>query len=159
MAKVILICGKICCGKSTYAEKLRNRYKAAVLSVDEIMLSIFGQYVGEKHDEYCEKLQNYLFDKSLKLIETGINVILDWGFWQRDEREYAKKFYKEHNIKCEFHYIDISDSVWRERLKKRNETTSHGENTNYYIDENLAKKFNSLFEIPEENEIDVWINC
>lgn len=159
MAKVILICGKICCGKSTYAEKLRNRYNAAVLSVDEIMLAIFGQYVGEKHDEYCENLQKYLFDKSLKLIETGINVILDWGFWQRDEREYAKKFYKERNIECEFHYIDVRDSVWRERLKKRNEATCHGENTDYYIDENLAKKFNSLFEIPEENEIDVWNNC
>ncbi len=159
MAKVILICGKICCGKSTYAEKLRKRYNAAVLSVDEIMLSIFGQYIGEKHDEYCENLQNYLFGKSLKLIEAGINVILDWGFWQRDEREYAKSFYKEHNTECEFHYIDVSDNEWQKRIKKRNETTCHCEKNDYYIDENLAKKFGSLFEIPSENEIDIWINC
>ena len=39
MAKVILICGKICSGKSTYAEQLRIKERAAVLSVDEIMLA------------------------------------------------------------------------------------------------------------------------
>ena len=157
MAKAILICGKICCGKSTYAEKLRKRYNAALLSVDEIMLSIFGQYVGEIHDEYCENLQNYFFDKSLELIEAGINVILDWGFWQKDEREYAKRFYKKQNIECEIHYIDVSDRVWEERIKKRNETTCHREKTDYYVDENLAKKFNAMFEPPAQDEIDICI--
>ena len=40
MAKVLLICGKICCGKSTYAKKLKEENNAVILSVDEIMLSI-----------------------------------------------------------------------------------------------------------------------
>ncbi len=159
MSKVILICGKICCGKSTYAEGLRKKNNAAVLSVDEIMLAIFGQHVGEKHDEYCENLQKYLFDKSLELIETDTNVILDWGFWQKDERDYAKNFYKSHNIDCEFHYINVSDKIWQERLNKRNGEVEKGEISAYYMDENLAKKFDSLFEVPAENEIDVWINC
>ncbi|HBH94615.1 MAG TPA: ATP-binding protein [Ruminococcaceae bacterium] len=157
MAKVILICGKICCGKSTYAKNLRSQNNAVVLSVDEIMLALFGQYVGEKHDEYCENLQKYLFKKSLELIETGTNVILDWGFWQRDEREEAKSFFERRNINCELHYIDISDQAWAERVKKRNLTTEHGEPTDYYIDENLAKKFNSMFEPPSEEEFDKCI--
>ena len=38
MAKVILLCGKICCGKSSYAGRIRKENCAAVLSVDEIML-------------------------------------------------------------------------------------------------------------------------
>ena len=159
MAKVILICGKICCGTSTYAKRLRNQHNAAVLSVDEIMLALFGQYVGEKHDEYCESLQKYLFEKSLELIETGTNVILDWGFWQRNEREEAKSFYKKRNIKCEMHYIDICDRTWAERVNKRNQTTGHGEPTDYYIDEKLAKKFNSMFEPPSEEEFDICIKC
>ncbi len=159
MAKVILICGKICCGKSTYAEIMRKKHNAAVLSVDEIMLAIFGQYVGEKHNEYCENLQKYLFGKSLELIETGVNVILDWGFWQKDERDYAKSFYQAHNIHCEFHYINISDKIWQERLNKRNGEVEKGILSAYYVDENLAKKFDSLFETPTEDEIDIWINC
>lgn len=41
-AKVILICGKRCSGKSTYAERLRDKNNAVILSVDEIMLGVFG---------------------------------------------------------------------------------------------------------------------
>ena len=37
MSKVILICGKICSGKSTYAEWLRVQNNAVLLSIDEIM--------------------------------------------------------------------------------------------------------------------------
>lgn len=158
MAKVFLICGRICSGKSTYAQQIREKYNAVLLSVDEIMLSIFGQYVGEKHDEYCENLQHYLYDKSLELIETGINVILDWGFWQKDEREYAKKFYKDRSIECELHYIDIPDSVWKERIRERNDAVSDGRAEAYYVDENLAAKFGAMFEPPVNEEIDVFVS-
>lgn len=159
MAKIILICGKICSGKSTYSEQIRKKYNAVLLSVDEITLALFGQYVGEKHDEYCENLQNYLYNKSLELIESGINVILDWGFWQRDEREYAKRFYAQRSIECEFHYIDVCNETWRERLEKRNSKIESGEVEAYYVDENLAKKFGSIFEAPGKDEIDVWVSC
>ena len=37
MAKVYLICGKLCCGKTTYAQKLCKENKAILLSVDEII--------------------------------------------------------------------------------------------------------------------------
>ena len=157
MAKVILVCGKICSGKSTYAQQLRRKNNAVLLSVDEIMLSIFGQYVGEKHDEYCENLQHYLYDKSLELIESEINVILDWGFWQKDEREYAKKFYKDRGIECELHYIDVPDSIWKDRIRERNGAVSDGRAEAYYVDENLAAKFSAMFEPPVNEEIDVFV--
>ena len=35
MAKVILICGKICSGKTYYARQLRDQYNAVILSTDE----------------------------------------------------------------------------------------------------------------------------
>ena len=35
VAEVILICGKICCGKSTYAAKLLSERQAVLLSVDD----------------------------------------------------------------------------------------------------------------------------
>ena len=41
MAKVFLICGKICSGKSTYARKLMENRQAVLLSADEIMLALF----------------------------------------------------------------------------------------------------------------------
>lgn len=157
MAKVILICGKICSGKSTYAEKLRVTHRAVLLSVDEISLAIFGQHIGEKHDEYVTNIQNYLFGKSLEIIKSDINVILDWGFWQRKDRDYAKQFYSSRNISTEFHYIDVCDDTWAYRLNKRNTAILAKETNAYYVDDNLAEKFAALFEKPSKTEIDVWI--
>ena len=155
MAKVFLICGKICCGKTTYAQKLCNENNAVLLSTDEITLALFGQHCGDKHDDYVERTQNYLFNKSLELIEVGINVILDWGFWMKEERDYAREFYNSRNIDCEFHYIDISDETWHARLKKRNSEVLSETTSAYYIDDNLAEKFASIFEVPNDDEIDV----
>lgn len=157
MAKVILICGKICSGKSTYAAQLRRRYNAIVLSIDEIMLALFDQHVGDKHDEYVERTENYLFNKSLELTETGATVILDWGFWTKEEREYARIFYESRGIECEFHYIDIDDETWHTRLAKRNRAVLCGEVSAYYVDEKLAAKFGAIFEAPAITEMNVWI--
>lgn len=157
MAKVILICGRICSGKSTYAERLRVENKAVLLSIDEIMLAMFGLYVGDKHDEYVERTEKYLFDKSVEIIENGINVIFDLGLWTRDERKYAKEFYSTRGIEHEIHYLNISDAIWKERLDKRNRAVAAGELTAYPVDDNLAAKFGAIFEMPDRDEIDVWV--
>ena len=155
MAKVYLICGKICSGKSTYAEQLRVQNNAVLLSTDEITLALFGQHCGDKHDEYVERTEKYLLNKSLELIKKDINVVLDWGFWTKAERKSAKGFYKSRNIECELHYIDISDETWKYRLNKRNNAVLANETSAYYVDDNLAAKFASIFEVPSEDEIDV----
>lgn len=155
MSKVILICGKICCGKTTYAKKLCAETNAVLLSVDEIMLSLFDQCCGEKlHTEYEQRLKKYLLNKSLELISKDIDVILDWGFWTKNERESVKEFFKSRDIRYEMHYIDISEDEWKRRLYKRNSAVSAGEHIAYFIDENLALKFVSIFEAPHKNEID-----
>lgn len=157
MAEVILICGRICSGKTTYAHQLRCQSKAVLLSIDEVMLSIFGQHCGEKHDEYAARTQQYPFDKSVELIENGIDVILDWGFWTRDSRDAAKAYYTSHGITCRFHYIDVNDATWHARMEERNAAVLEGKTLAYYVDANLASKFATRFEAPSQDEIDVWI--
>ena len=53
MAKVIMTCGKICCGKTTYARCLQAAGNAVILSIDEITLSLFPEGAGEMHDTYA----------------------------------------------------------------------------------------------------------
>ncbi len=155
MAKVILVCGKICCGKTTYAQKICNKNNAVLLSVDEITLALFGQHCGDKHDEYVERTEKYLLNKSLELIENNINVVLDWGFWTKLERLAVKEFYESRGIEYELHYINVSDEIWKSRLRKRNNDVLANETSTYYVDDNLAAKFVSIFEVPSEDEIDV----
>ncbi len=155
MPKVILICGKICCGKTTYANKICAENNAVLLSVDEITLALFGQYCGDKHDKYVERTEKYLLNKSLELIENNINVVLDWGFWTKLERLAVKEFYESRGIEYELHYIDVSEETWQYRLKKRNNAVLAEETSAYYVDDNLAAKFASIFEIPDKDEISV----
>ncbi len=157
MPKVIMTCGRICSGKSTYAKKLRTEYSAVILSVDEITLALFGNDAGEKHGEYVEKLEKYLFDKSVEIVGSGTNVVLDWGFWTRAERAYARKFYSERGIDCEIHYLAISDEEWDKRLEKRNADITAGRISAYCVDDGLRAKFLSIFEPPDESEIDYYV--
>ena len=157
MSKVIITCGKIGAGKSTYAEKLRKSEKAVLLSCDEITLALFDGNIGEKHDEIVERCQKYLFQKSLEIIEIGCNVILDWGLWQKEERIEAREFYKKHDVPCEIHYIHVSDVQWQANLEKRNADVLAGRTSAYFVDEGLAAKFDGLFEEPERSEVDVWV--
>ena len=156
--KVFLMCGKICSGKSVHADELRRKYRAVVLSVDEITLALFGQDAGNRLDDYAAKTKAYLYRKSLEILGSGISVILDWGFWTKEERAYAKRFYESRNIPCELHYIDIDDREWLRRLQKRNTAVRRHETDAYYVDEGLAAKFEAVFEPPEPWEIDVRIS-
>lgn len=160
MARVILTCGRICSGKSTYAKKLRETLQpTAILSVDEIMLTLFGQNAGEQHDAYVERLEDYLFQKSLELVASGIHVILDLGLWTKSERQAARNFYAANGITCEIHYLSVSDAVWHTRIAARNRAVQAGEATAYFVDETLAQKVSAWFEPPTQDEIDVWISC
>jgi Predicted kinase len=156
MTKVILVCGKICAGKTTYAKKLAEEIGAVILSVDEITLVLFGQHLGDKHDEMVEKTEKYLFGKAAEIISVGVNVILDWGFWTREERQYAVKYFSDLGIKSEWHYIDTTDRVWHKNLSKRNKAITENTENFYFIDDNIAEKFWNLFEEPAHREMDVW---
>ncbi len=158
MASVWMTCGKICSGKSTYAKELRLKHRAAVLSVDEITLALFGPEPGEKLDAYVQRTEAYLYQKSVELVETGINVVLDWGFWTKRERDEARAFYAAHGIPCFFHYLEISDQEWSRRIEKRNAAVLAHQNGAYYVDEGLQAKFAAIFEPPSPDEIDVWIS-
>ena len=108
MSKVILICGKICSGKTTYAKDIAKNMNAVILSTDELMLSLFGQYLGDKHDEMAEKTENYLYKKSVELISNGIIDDITW-------KKYLEKRNNDIvNNEQEFYYIDenIAKKFW-----------------------------------------------
>lgn len=157
MAEVIMTCGKICSGKSTYAQNLSKQLDAVILSIDELMLSVLGSDTGDKHDAYVRRCEMYLYKKSAEIVAAGTNVILDWGFWTKKQRSFAREFYRELGIKCELHYITVSDDEWRKRIMRRNAEVEAGRSDAYFIDDGLAAKFESIFQEPDESEIDVMI--
>ena len=152
MAKVIMTCGMICCGKSTYARKLQAERNAVILSIDEITLTLFPEGSGEMHDTYALRAEQYLLNLSLQILRTGTDVILDWGLWTRAVRNRIRQFYASHGgIRTELHYLRISPEEWERRIRKRNASGDAA----YYVDEGLLNKVKALFEEPSAEEVDV----
>lgn len=156
MAKIIAICGKICSGKSYYANRLRTEKNAVILSCDELTMYLFDNNLGEKHDEMSERIWAYFYKKSAELVGIGCNVILDWGFWKRTDRDNLRNFCKHHDISCEWHYVKVDDKTWFRNINERNNRVMNGDGgSDYYLDDGLMIKLQSLWEEPSESEIDI----
>ena len=133
-----------------------DKTNTLILSTDEITLALFGQYLGEKHDEITEKTEKYLLKKTVEIISLGINVILDWGFWTYKNRRYITDYFKKLNINIEWHYVDVDKETWYKNVQKRNKDIENNIENAYYIDDNLANKFWNIFEEPQKDEINIW---
>lgn len=156
MAKIIAICGKICSGKTFYANQIKEKENAVILSCDELTKELFDNDLGEKHDETAQRIWRYFKKKSVELVNAGCSVILDWGFWSKESRKSLKEFYCSQNIVCEWHYIDVDDNTWHKNIEERNSKVLNGEGgSDYYLDEGLLEKFLFEWEAPSSQEIDV----
>jgi predicted kinase len=157
MAKLLCICGKIGCGKTYYANRLKEQEHAVILSTDEVTYDLTNNQQGEGYDEFARRVNLYLRKKAVEIVNAGCTVILDWGFWTKENRKEIKRYGENNGVLVEMHYIDIDDKTWFENIEKRNnEVISGNGGSSFYVDEGLLNKVSSLFEIPEKEEIDIW---
>lgn len=156
MADIILICGKICSGKSFYAKDIAKKISAVTLSCDEISADIFHHSEGENFDAIAADIKRYLHKIAARIVKAGGKAVLDWGFWTKNERRVVSEYYDSLGISCEWHYISIPDDEWQRNIKLRNKAVLAGETTDFFVDEGLMNKLLSRFEVPERDETDVW---
>lgn len=157
MAKVIAICGKICSGKTYYANYLKTKENAVILSTDETTFDLVNNEQGEFYNIFADKVKKYLRKKAAEIVKAGCNVILDWGFWSAKERKETTVYFNSCSIDVEWHYIDIEKTKWIEQIRERNKKIKEGAGgSNFYVDEGLLNKLLSEFEEPDKGEIDIW---
>ena len=157
MAKLLCICGKIGCGKTYYANRLKEQEHAVILSTDEVTYDLTNNQQGDGYNEFAIRVNLYLRKKAVEIVNAGCTVILDWGFWTKENRKEIKRYGENNGVLVEMHYIDIDDKTWYENIEKRNnEVISGNGGSSFYVNEGLLNKVSSLFEIPEKEEIDIW---
>lgn len=108
-------------GKTTKAKQLENEYNAIRFTPDHWHLELFGDDLGHcDHDKRHSTIERIMWELAKKLLAKGISVILDYGLWAREEREF---FYREAirlDTYFQVYYMDIVKDELLKRLEKRN---------------------------------------
>ncbi len=155
MAKVFLLMGKIASGKTFLADKIVEKESAILLSSDELMLTIFDNCLGEKHDETQNKIHNYLYATSEKLLRNNINVILDFGFWTKKSRDNAKTFFEKIDCEVVRIYTDYTFEERLELLNKRNEKLKNSTKREFIVSKEMCERFDKKFDLLSEGDYEI----
>lgn len=89
--KVILLCGKIVSGKSTYAQVLPRENDAVILSGDELSQPCMITAL-RRHVETVAHCSQHLNRLALHIIASGADMILDSEYWSKANRETVRAF-------------------------------------------------------------------
>ena len=152
MATLHLMVGLPCSGKTTFAQKLELEQKALRLTVDEWHVPLFGQDAKEpQHDARHSQIEAMLWDIARRALELGMDVILDFVFWAREEREDYRLRAKRLGARSEVHFLDPpTDELFR-RLAIRNAQPSQKV---FHISEEQMTPWIAFFQRPMPDELE-----
>jgi predicted kinase len=122
-ARLVLICGLPGSGKTTLATQLASELPAVRLCPDEWKHDLGIDY----YDEAMRvRLEARLWRLGQELLALGQSVIMENGFWAREERDELRRAARALRVPVELHHLAAPvDELWR-RLEIRNEEARPG---------------------------------
>ena len=146
-ARLILICGLPGSGKTTLATRLAPAVPAVRFCPDEWKHDLGIDYYDEKRRV---RLEQRLWRLGQELLGLGQSVILENGFWAREERDELRLVGRNLGVAVELHYLAAPvDELWR-RLEIRNELALPG---TVPIKREDLEKWAQQFEAPDAAEL------
>ena len=119
---VYLICGFIGAGKTTFAKKLEERTGAVRITKDEWSIRLIGNDPTiDGYAEWDHKIIGLSRDFAFYLAEKGIDVILDEGFWAKEQRDEMRRRTATVGAKAVLYYVETPIETIRERVVGRND--------------------------------------
>lgn len=105
-------------GKTTLARRLEQEYSALRLTPDEWMTALFG--AGESGNRRWLLESELLWGVAARVLLLGVNVVLDYGCWAREERDLFRVRAAALGVRFELQVLDVPlAELWR-RLSARN---------------------------------------
>ncbi len=151
MTTLYLMVGLPCSGKTTKAKELEHELFALRLTPDEWHVNLFGHDVHDpEHDKRHGLIEDLLWQVAARALLLGTNIILDFGFWAKEERDDYRTRAQKLGARSEIIFMDISEEELLKRVGIRNKNLS---NTIHYIPEELMKSWIQFFQTPDNNEL------
>jgi len=144
MPTIHMIHGFCGTGKTTFAKKLEAETGAARFTPDEWMADLHGQNPPAGDFAALEKtVHEAIWAAAETALEDGADVILDFGFWTRAERDETRDRARKLGADVKLYRLHCPDDVARMRILRRTASLPAGE---LYIDDHAFDAFRKRFE-------------
>jgi predicted kinase len=151
MATLYLMVGLPCSGKTTRAKELENELFALRLTPDEWHVNLFGYDIFDpEHDTRHNLIEDMLWQIAARALSLGTNIILDFGFWAKEEREDFRLRARKIGARSEIVFMDMDEEELIKRVRIRNENLT---STTHYIPEEMMRPWIRSFQKPDINEL------
>ena len=151
MATLHLICGLPGSGKTTLAKQLEQSESAVRFCPDEWIAEILLDPNDIKEmDRLRDIVESIQWNFAKRLLTLGVDVILENGFWSREERSRFRAEAEAIGAKTKLHFLDVElNELWR-RLSQRNADLPSG---TFFVRREDLESWAKLFEPPTEDEL------
>lgn len=114
--------GLPCAGKTDCAARIARKTGAVRLTPDEWHTRLFGHDMDspEEHDARHGRVEALMRDVADSLLRCGVSVILDFGFWAVEERDYLREHARDLGAGFMICYMDTPMDEIYARLEARN---------------------------------------
>ncbi len=151
MATLLLICGLPGAGKTTLARQLELSRQALRLSPDEWIKKIIKRESDKPElDRLRDPVESLQWITTQKLLALGVSVILENGFWSKEERAVFRSEAKELGARVELHYLDVSKDELCRRIEERNSNLPDG---SFLVTKQELESWLACFAPPDSEEL------
>lgn len=155
MAIMHMIHGFVGVGKTTFAKELEQKTGAKRFTPDEHMIEVYGHNPpAEKFAEYQKKIKDEIWQEVRQAVNSGGDVILDFGFWTLEERNQVRDFAAEVGADIQLYELQCSEETSVQRTLERTAELPDGA---FFIDQNAIEEFKERFE-PIDHEVETSIS-
>ena len=154
--QIHLICGSTGAGKTTYARALATRNGGVVFSIDEWMVSLFGEDAPDALDPAwifprVHRCEAQMWAMASQLGKLGVPSILDFGFQRHEHRQKYSKLSKQAQFTAKLHVLNIDASERWNRVEARNK--HKGESFHMEITRGMFDYIETTWELPSDEEV------
>lgn len=151
MATLYLMVGLPCSGKTTKAKQLEHELSAIRLTPDEWQVKLFGHDTEDpEHDKRHSLIEDMLWQIAARALALGTNIVLDFGFWAKEERDDYRARARDMGARSEIVFMDVSRRELMERVRIRNQNLT---NAIAYIPEDRMLSWIKFFQSPDAEEL------
>lgn len=120
-AKLILLCGKMACGKSTLARSLAEQEQAVLLAQDDLLAALYPSEIRSLADfvSRSARVREALSPHIVALLARGVSVVLDFPGNTVGQRAWFRELFERAQVPHELHVIDASDALCKHQLAER----------------------------------------